>query len=170
MHEPIDFQDARTFDAALDRLAHAVGGLGFDAVDYGFMPRARTYDGRYHAPTIVSRNFPQRWWRGWARYLRDDPLLYAAYPRNLPIDWEEVEDAPWLSAEQRQAFGYIRDHGFGSGVTVPIHLPDGAFAFVTAASRDGEATWRAATPDVSDRLLVLAHAFHAAQGPRPAAP
>jgi len=160
----------RSFVTALDRLAEATDALGFDTVDYGFMPQVRAADGRYHAPTIVARNLPQRWRRGWTPFLREDPLLYGAYPRTLPLDWQEIEHAAWLTPLQRKAFDFLRALGICNGVTVPIHLPDNAFAFVTVACRDKEGTWRAQKKQVLDRLFVLAHDFHAEHGGRTSAP
>lgn len=160
------FHSARSFDAALDHLAEAAQHLGFDAVDYGFMPHARAADGGYHAPEIAWRNWPTRWTAGWARYSREDPFLYAGYPRTLPLDWREVIGAKWLSATQKEALAYVGDIGFLDGLTVPIHLPGGAFAFVTAVSHSTEGRWRANQAEVRDRLFVMAHDFHAAVAPR----
>lgn len=160
------FDRARNFDSALDRLAEAAQALGFDAVDYGFMPRARTPDGRYHAPQIAWRNWPSRWTTGWARYSREDPFLYAGYPRTLPLDWREVIGAHWLSATQKEALAYVGDIGYLDGMTVPIHLPEGAFAFVTAVSHATRGRWRDRQSEVRDALFVMAHDFHAAVAPR----
>lgn len=161
-----DFSRAASFEVALDRLAEATNELGFDAVDYGFMPRALALDGRYNPPEIFSRNFPRRWLAGWTRYRCDDPFLYAGYPRNLPLDWKQVQDADWLSVVQRQAITYLEGIGFSDGLTVPIHLPQGGFAFVTAVTHEREGAWRAQQAQVSDRLFVLAHGFHAAVASR----
>ncbi|MCB1021596.1 MAG: LuxR family transcriptional regulator [Acidobacteria bacterium] len=163
MHPVPDFAAARTFDAALDRLADATQALGFDAVNYGYLPRARAADGGYHAPTVVGRNFPRRWLRGWTPYLREDPLIHASYPRTLPLDWKDVEGASWLMPIHRQAFDFIRVLGFGDGVTVPIHLPDNGFAFVTVAARAESGVWRTRKTEVLERLLVIAHAFQDSQ-------
>lgn len=160
------FHAAGNFDSALDRLAEAAQQLGFDAVDYGFMPQARTLDGRYHAPRIAWRNWPSRWTAGWARYSRDDPFLYAGYPRTLPLDWREVIGASWLSGPQKEALAYVGDIGYLDGMTVPIHLPAGAFAFVTAVSHSTQGRWRAHQSEVRDALFVMAHDFHAAVAPR----
>lgn len=159
-----DFTGARTFDAALDLLAGATHALGFDAVDYGYMPRARALDGRYHAPTLVGRNFPRRWLRGWAPYLRDDPLLHGCYPRTLPLDWKDIEQAPWLRPVHRAAFNFIQELGFGDGVTVPMHLPDSGFAFVTCAARARFGAWRDQKAAALERLFAISHAFHASHG------
>ena len=62
------FRDCRSFEYALDLLADEARSLGFDAIDYAFMPVARNGDGQWNAPNIASRNFPPRWAQGWARY------------------------------------------------------------------------------------------------------
>lgn len=136
--------------------------LGFDAVDYAFMPRARTPDGRFSVPDIASRNLPPHWKAGWARYCREDPYLWTCYRRNLPLDWDEVKGAGWLSDIQRQAVAYIDGLGFLDGITVPIHLAGGGFAFVSGMARPRHGAWRARQAWATDRLFVLAHTFHAA--------
>jgi LuxR family transcriptional regulator len=150
------------FDRALDMLAEEVSALGFDAVDYAFMPQLRTPDGGWGAPDIASRNFPPRWKPGWSRYCREDPYLWSCYGRNLPLDWNEVKGADWLSETQRQAIAYIDGLGFLDGVTVPIHLAGGSFAFVSAVSRPSHGPWRVRQESVEQKLFVLAHTFHAA--------
>jgi DNA-binding CsgD family transcriptional regulator len=156
------FHATRSFDFALDRLADEARALGFDGVDYAYMPRARGPGGDWHAPDIVSRNFPPRWTRGWARYAREDPYLWTCYRRTLPLDWNDVKSAGWLSDTQRQAIAFIDGLGFLDGITVPIHLPGGSFAFVSALSHRREGAWRAAQAPATEKLFVLAHAFHAA--------
>ena len=157
------FRNVRSFDSALDRLAAAAAQLGFDAVDYGYMPRARSGDGRWFAPDIVARNFPRRWTRGWTRYASQDPYLCSCYPLTLPLDWNDVKGADWLTPTQQQAIAYIDDElGFRDGITVPIHVPGGAFAFVSGVSRLRRGAWRDQQDAMTEKLFVLAHAFHAA--------
>lgn len=162
MHAESLFRSAPGLDAALDVLADEVGAIGFDAVDYGFMPRIRDNDGRWSAPDIVARNLPAEWERGWSRYSRDDPYLWSCYRRNLPLDWDEVKSAGWLSTTQKQAITYINELGFGDGVTVPIHLPGDSFAFVSALAKPRQGAWRAHKAQMTERLFFMAHAFHAA--------
>lgn len=155
------FRAAQSFDRALDRLAEETAVLGFDAVDYAFLPRPRLPDGRFNAPDIESRNFPRDWKSGWARYCREDPYLWTCYRRNLPLDWDEVKGSGWLSDIQRQAIAYIDGLGFMDGITVPIHLAGGGFAFVSGMGRLRQGAWRAQQSWATDKLFVLAHAFHA---------
>ena len=155
MHAESLFRSTPGLDAALDLLADEVGAIGFDAVDYGFMPRIRDNDGRWSAPDIVARNLPAEWELGWSRYSRDDPYLWSCYRRNLPLDWDEVKSAGWLSTMQKQAIAYIDELGFGDGVTVPIHLPGGSFAFVSALAKPRQGAWRAHKAQMTERLFFL---------------
>ena len=156
------FDAATDFDAALDTLARRVTTLGFDAVDYGYMPQVRTADGGWCAPDIAARNIPARWERGWARFSRDDPFLWCSYDRNLPLDWQEVRGARWLSDMQTRAIAYLDQLGFPDGLTVPIHLARGRFAFVSALSSSASGAWRDRPVSAAEDVFVLAHAFHAA--------
>lgn len=161
MHATEVFRTSRSLAGALDALADHAGQLGFDAVDYGYLPRARRQDGAWFAPHIESRKFPPRWEHGWSRFASEDPYLCTCYQRNLPLDWNEVKGALWLSATQRQAISFIDTLGFLDGITVPIHLPDGRFAFVSGLSHAPRGAWRAHGRN-AEQLFVLAHAFHAA--------
>jgi LuxR family transcriptional regulator len=156
------FRNTSSFENALDVLADEVRSLGFDAVDYGFMPCARGSDGAWNAPEIRARNFPLRWDLGWKRYSSQDPYLWTAYQRNLPLDWNEVKGAAWLSDIQHQAITFIDELGFLDGVSIPIHLSGQSFAFVSGVSHAREGSWRAEQACVEQDLFVLAHAFHAA--------
>ncbi len=160
------FSGARSFDHALDILADQAGRLGFDAIDYAYMPQVRTSDGGWIAADIASRNFPTRWQRGWSRFGRHDPYLWTCYERTLPLDWNEVKGAAWLSPLQREAIEYVDDLGFRDGMSVPIHLPGGRFAFVSGLARDRVGGWRRQEAAASERLFVLAHQFHSAVAPR----
>ena len=162
--DPI-FSGARSFDHALDILAEQAGRLGFDAVDYAYMPQVRSSDGGWIAADIASRNFPARWERGWSRFGRYDPYLWSSYERTLPLDWNEVKTAGWLSSLQRQAIDFVDDLGFRDGLTIPIHLPGGRFAFVSGLAQDPIGAWRLQAA-AGERLFILAHQFHGAVAAR----
>jgi LuxR family transcriptional regulator, quorum-sensing system regulator SdiA len=157
-----EFNRARSLSHALDVLVDEARALGFDAVDYGFMPSAHDGNGAWNAPDIQSRNFPPRWSRGWKRYSSHDPFLWRCYERNLPLDWNDVKGAPWLTDIQHEAIGYIENLGFLDGVSVPIHLSGQSFAFVSGLSHAPRGRWREQPSHAVQDLFVLAHAFHAA--------
>ncbi|MDC6668674.1 hypothetical protein OEZ84_28485, partial [Leclercia adecarboxylata] len=80
------FSAARSFDHALDILAFEAGELGFDAVDYGYLPQVRATDGGWVAATIVTRNVSANLMRDWPVVGRHDPYLCSSYERTLPLD------------------------------------------------------------------------------------
>ncbi len=157
-----EFNRTRSLSHALDVLVDEARALGFDAVDYGFMPSAHDGNGAWNAPDIESRNFPPRWSRGWKRYSSQDPFLWRCYERNLPLDWNDVKGAPWLTDIQHEAIGYIENLGFLDGVSIPIHLSGQRFAFVSGLSHAPCGRWRDEHAHAVQDLFVLAHAFHAA--------
>lgn len=157
-----EFNRTRSLSHALDILIEEARALGFDAVDYGFMPCARDGNGVWQTPDIQSRNFPPRWATGWQRYSRQDPYLWRCYERNLPLDWNDVKGASWLTDVQQDAISYIDNLGLLDGVSIPIHLSGRSFAFVSGLSHAPAGRWRDDAASAVQNLFVLAHAFHAA--------
>lgn len=155
------FAAAHRFDTALDCLAEEARRLGFDGVDYAFLPSARLVAGAWASGPVHTRNFPSRWQIGWARYGRHDAILPLTYRRGLPLDWQAVKHEERLTEAQLAAINYLEsDMGFPGGITVPIHLPQNRFAFVSGVSSRTGAAWRALSAQTMTPLMVLAHSFH----------
>jgi DNA-binding CsgD family transcriptional regulator len=113
-------------------------------------------------PHINGRNFPAGWQKGWARYSSHDPYYRSAWGSDLPVDWDDVKAAAWLTPVQKDSIAYIGDlMGFADGITVPVHLAGGRFAFVSAAARQ-RSEWRQDRATTERSLLLLSHSFHAA--------
>jgi LuxR family transcriptional regulator len=152
---------ARDFDAALDLLAEEARQLGFDGVDYAYLPSVSLIAGGWAAGPVFARNFPRRWQVGWARYGRHDPILPLCFRRGLPVDWQAVRCSAVLSEPQRAAVDFLESGmGFPGGITVPIHLPGNRFAFVSGVSARRGAEWDALSARAMAPLMVLAHTFH----------
>lgn len=156
------FVASRSFDHALDILAQETLALGFDAVDYAYMPQVRSSNGGWVAAKVITRNFPARWARDWERVGPNDPYLYSCYERNLPLDWQEVRGARWLTRAHKQTLGYLDDVGFPDGLTIPIHLSGGRFAFVSGLAGTPSGVWRRDESAAREKLFLLAHGFHGA--------
>lgn len=152
---------ARDFESALDLLADEAQRLGFEGVDYAYLPSVRLIGGGWAAGPVYARNFPRRWQVGWARYGRHDPILPLSFRRGLPVDWQAVRRTLALNAEQRAAVDFLESGmGFPGGITVPIHLPGNRFAFVSGVSTRRGAEWDALSARAMAPLMVLAHTFH----------
>lgn len=67
-------------------------------------------------------------------YMDIDPVLLLAPTRRTPFLWREVERLQHLSARQRQMMRESRDAGLKSGLSIPIHGPQGESYVVSLAS------------------------------------
>lgn len=159
MNFELAFAPVRRFDTALDVLAEQAIALGFDAVDYGYVPAARTASGMWISPPVIGRHLPSGWDRLWHRYSTHDPYYHACYRRNLALDWREVREAAWLSDIQRQCIAYLDDVGFRDAMTVPIHLSGTRFAFVTLSVQRSDYRWDQLKQRGAGDALLLAHTF-----------
>lgn len=151
-------EQARHFDEAMDLLQQVVAGLGFPLVDYGYAPMARLPDGGFVPVALQTRNFSRNWDRQWSRHNSHDPYYHRCYQGVLPLDWAEVRNDPALPRPARDCVDYISDTVAGYGLTVPVHLPAGGFAFVSAISPSADG-WQDKVRRSRDQILLIAHYF-----------
>jgi len=156
-------EESGTFGASMDLLHETVAVLGFPSVVYSHMPSPRTPDGRWQSPPLAIRNYPRGWDRlWWDRFSTHDPYFRACFEGNLTIDWAEVQRRNGLTAIQRDCWRYLADQQLSKGLTIPIHLPGGQFAFVSAVidvSSDEE--WERIKARSTESLFLISHYFHA---------
>jgi LuxR family transcriptional regulator len=155
-----DVQASTSFEAAMDIAGDAVRRLGFAAVDYGHLPMPRLPDGSWAPPPLKTRSFPWRWDRQWHRHSRNDPYYHACFEGAMFVDWAEVRQRPGLSTAQRDSSNYLLDQGLGQGLTVPVHLPGGRFAGMSAVSDCADGQWRDTVQRSRETFFLLAHHFH----------
>lgn len=55
---------------------------------------------------------------------------------------------------------YLADHGIYRGLTIPIHLAGGRFAFITVAGDGPKESWEKRVALSRETLFFLAHYFH----------
>lgn len=153
---------AECFDASMDLLHEAVARLGFPAVVYSYTANPRLPDGRWQAPPLATRNYPRGWDRlWWSRYCTHDPYFRACFNENFAVDWAEVQRSPRLTKIQRDCCHYLADCQLSMGITVPIHLPRGEFAFVSAVvDLPDPHEWKRIKTRSADALFLIAHRFH----------
>ncbi|MFD1330937.1 autoinducer binding domain-containing protein [Methylopila musalis] len=151
---------AEDFASALDCLMEITSDLGFTQVLYAYMPRApRLPNGDWLPLKLNVRNFPDHWEDEWRQFMRVDPYYRACFDGTMPLDWSEVQERPNLSAQQKAACGYLNDLGLSRGITVPVHLPTGRFAVVSAITDRSGANWTNVQATARDPLHWLTHAF-----------
>ena len=160
---------APDFAAAMDVLLGAAQRLGFDGVDYSYVPAYRCADGAWTAPPVETRAFPSGWDRHWDRYSADDPYYHACIEGTDWIDWLEVQSRPQLTARERLSIAYLADHGITRGLTIPIRAGQG-LAFVSGLGRPNDRLERTASSSFDSRITshtcVRRRHLLAERGPR----
>jgi DNA-binding CsgD family transcriptional regulator len=152
---------ATSFDDALDLLLDIVQHIGYTQVLYAYQPiPPRLPTGEWLPLKLNVRNFPKGWERGWERFMSDDPYYHACFDGTLPFDWAEVQTSEELSFVQRQAWKYLADLGLGRGMTVPVHLPFGRFAVISAIVDRSCANWTHIASQTRETMFHLTHIFH----------
>ncbi|MBL6750120.1 MAG: LuxR family transcriptional regulator [Nevskia sp.] len=156
-----ELEQVNHIDAAMDVLHGAVRRLGFDMVDYSYVPVCLLRDGQWASPPLETRNFPRDWAGKWQRHSTNDPYYHACLHGNdLWVDWWKVQQRSDLSADERSCLDFLGSQQMHQGVTIPIRLPAGQLAFVSGIGgrppqRDGRID-----EQVSRNLFAVAHYFH----------
>jgi LuxR family transcriptional regulator len=143
----------------MDVLAEHLGAAGFERAAYSYMPLVRRANGTWLRPPLKVRNFPPRWDAQWQRYSVHDPYFHACFGRTISVDWTAVQRDPNLTAIQRECINYLAHFGLSKGLTIPIHLPHGGLAFITAIADPERDDWAELVELSRYRLLVQAHQF-----------
>ncbi len=149
-----------SFDAAFDILTEITQSLGFTQVLYGYIPAMpRLPNGDWLPLKLNLRNFPNGFEEGWAQFMRIDPYYRACFETTLPIEWHSIQKRADVSSQQRQAFRYLEDFGLTNGITVPVHLPFGKFAVMSAICDKSCHGWESQRRATEEALFRLMHAF-----------
>ena len=150
---------AGDFDGALDALALKTAELGFTQTLYGYIPSIpRLSNGEWLPLRLNVRNFPDGWESGWEQFTTVDPYYRACFDGTFPIDWTDVQQGE-LSRAQRMACSYLGDFGLTRGITIPVHLPFGRFAVMSAIVDSTCRNWTNIRAQSSDPLFKMMHVF-----------
>ncbi|WP_347312044.1 helix-turn-helix transcriptional regulator [Defluviimonas sp. SAOS-178_SWC] len=155
-------KDARSFESSLDILYEIVQGLGFTQVLYARqLVNPRIGENEWVPLRLNVRNFPRGWEHKWREFEAHDPYYHACFNGTLPFDWSDVQSSDMLGREESEAWRYLADYGLERGMTIPIHLPEGKFAVVSAiVDRTSSATWDTLYSNTYQTMFHLTHTFH----------
>jgi LuxR family transcriptional regulator len=162
-----DLQRLQTLEACLARVQGAAHGLGFSALLYDYSPVPLGLDGTLISPSVfVQRDAPPDMQRIWCEngYYQRDPVQQRACLRAAPILWSYSGQARAPRSEYMGDLNppitrYLCEHGMGTGLTVPLHLPGGAMATFTGVVGAGHDLATAAHGQGA--FMLLAHAYQA---------
>lgn len=153
--------DCQDFQQCLDALHEVASDLGFTQVLYARQVVKAQLDGDRWAPLRLNvRNFPDGWENIWREFECHDPYYHACFDGTLPFEWAKVQSSERLNDKERAAWKYLADFGLARGMTVPIHLPKGKFAVISAIVDKSSANWSEIYDDNRDNMFQMAHIFH----------
>ncbi|WP_246094097.1 MULTISPECIES: LuxR family transcriptional regulator [Mesorhizobium] len=111
--------------------------LNFDCpwIAYGSL----TPDQRFLKPVqrgpAVLLNYPEEWQERYFKmgYDRIDPIIKTSRKRAGAFRWSDVYNDASTTEDERRVFDEAATFGLRSGVSVPLHGPDGSFAIMSFA-------------------------------------
>ncbi|MBR0798015.1 LuxR family transcriptional regulator [Bradyrhizobium jicamae] len=152
-----NLERATNLDSALDALHQALVDLGFSSFAYGRTAMPRLPDGSLASPLVKTRAFPSRWDRHWSHLC--DPYYRFCLNTTLPLKWIDVQTGERLSAGERACVDHLNDKNLHYGITIPLHMPNGSFAFVSAISENSTTYQDGSSPPAVNALFTLCHHF-----------
>jgi LuxR family transcriptional regulator len=156
-----ELYSAASFSDGLDRLANITWDLGYTQVLYAYQHVApRLPDGQWLPLKLNVRNFPNGWEDGWQRFMEHDPYYHACFKGTLPFDWADVQNPETLDFLEQDAWHYLADMGLSRGMTIPVHLPGGRFAVVSAILDDSRSDWCRLVKNTREVMFHLTHQFN----------
>ncbi|MDM8167668.1 LuxR family transcriptional regulator [Roseovarius sp.] len=154
-------KDATGFQQSLDTLYEVVQDLGFTQVLYARqVVNPRLSEHEWVPLRLNTRNFPKGWEHTWRQFEAHDPYYHACFNGTLPFDWSDVQSNDKLRHKESEAWQYLADFGLDRGMTIPIHLPDGKFAVVSAILDRSNVDWDSLYENTYDTMFHLTHMFH----------
>lgn len=149
-------KDATSPKHAIADLLEIVRPFGCTSIDCIVSERVFLSWGQSPARHVFFHSgFPGDWNQRWPRYAMVDPLLPATAVSLWPVEIEALECWNSGSALQRELLQYLQSSGLAHGVSVPVHLPGGAFSALTFYQSDQSAT----DHGVRDELFIMGQFF-----------
>jgi len=156
-----ELNKAESFAHALDILLDITSDIGYTQVLYAYLPvPPRLPSGEWLPLKLNVRNFPRGWEDGWNKFMSVDPYYRACFEGTLPFEWADVQRSERLMPAQQAACGYLSDFGLSRGMTIPVHLPFGRFAVVSAIVDRSTANWQDIRDKSREAMFRLTHHFH----------
>ena len=146
-----------TTPAGLDRLLERIRALYdvdnavYYALSLGGAQAGREYGAATYAPEWSVRYED-------AGYREVDPVVHGAVSGFVPIDWGTLD---WTGKQLQRFRSEAKEHEVGEqGYTIPIHGPQGQFAFFCVSRDCAGDVWSAFLSESAQDLLLIAHHVH----------
>lgn len=162
----------RSLDEQIDSVADMATQLGFDTLVYDYSAVPLDHVGELITPAVVRvRHTPKDWEYLWVSgFYQIDPVQHLALSAIAPFVWSyEAKRKTVLQQhiDRRHApvASYLRDAQLTCGVTVPIHMPRGGLATMTALRSEVRDSDLDEARHSLAEFGLIAHAFQEAAYP-----
>ncbi len=162
------FSAEATLEGRIDQVFEAMKRLGFDALIYDYTPVPYDLAGDLMIPSLLKlRNISNDMHEYWCErgYFRIDPVQQLALRTTTPFFWNYDRNAGtlinrFMNEETAPVAHYLRERDMSCGVTVPVHMPRGAYATVTGLRLGDKRDFERDAGHVLADFGLLAHVFH----------
>lgn len=147
------FSAAATLETLERAFMSYIEGLGFSTFTYAGLRNPGSNDGQ----RLVLTNYPAEWIGRYEaeRYETIDPVLAASAQKVTPVIWSDLLRKDVIKPDQRRVLNEATHFGLLTGLTVPIHGPNGSFAILSVAANACDGL-------VNGALDLRNHALHVA--------
>ncbi|MER8649237.1 LuxR family transcriptional regulator [Mesorhizobium sp. M1121] len=123
------------FDQLFNLLSAFAVNLDCPWISYGSpIPDLRILTPERSHPRVML-NYPDRWQARYSEmgYQRIDPIIKTSRKRAGAFRWSEVYNDASTTEDERQVFEEAATFGLRSGISIPLHGPNGSFAIMSFA-------------------------------------
>lgn len=109
--------------------------LNFDCpwIAYGSLTPDQKFLKPARRDPAVMLNYPDEWQQRYFEmgYAKIDPIIKASRKRAGTFSWSEVYNDASTTEDERRVFDEAAMFGLRSGISIPLHRPDGSFAVMS---------------------------------------
>lgn len=136
------FLDQASRVAQSERLFYLLSAFAlncdFPWIAYGSLAPNRRVWGPVRRRPVVMLNYPDKWQERYFEmgYDKIDPIIKMSRKRAGAFRWSEVYNDASTTEDERRVLDEAAIFGLRSGISVPLHGPDGSFATLSFAQGD----------------------------------
>ncbi len=113
---------------------------------------------------IIISGYQQDWWDHYNEqgYLGIDPVIDYCTKNTLPVQWHQLDSNALQNKQVKKLMAESTDFGLSSGISLPVHSPNGEFAMLSFASDRPADENESRIEQLNPQLMMLAYHIHEA--------
>jgi DNA-binding CsgD family transcriptional regulator len=111
---------------------------------------------------IIISGYRKEWWDYYneQEYLKVDPVVDYCANHTLPLQWHNLNAQILEKKIVRQLMNEATEFGLNSGLSLPVHTPDGEFAMLTFTSEEKPREFGALMQEITPLMMYFAYHMH----------